>query len=107
LELEFFEYLLELKSRYEWTGTASFGIIGHQACNRESKLLQSKITGTQIKFSTNFGGKTEFHPVFALALSDSTTVATSVFTARNCTTTMISLEPCALKCLVSAFRTEI
>jgi hypothetical protein len=26
---------------------ASFGIIGHQTCNWESKLLQSEITGTQ------------------------------------------------------------
>jgi len=35
------------------------------------------------------------------------TAATYIFTAPNCTTPIISLEPCALFCWVSAFHAEI
>jgi hypothetical protein len=60
------------------------------------KIVQNEITGTQTKFSTNFGGKTEFHPVFGFFLSAFIT-ATYILTAPTCTTTtIISLEPCAL-----------
>jgi hypothetical protein len=41
------------------------------------KILQSKLSGTQISLSTSFGG------------------TTYIFTALTCTTTIISLKPCA------------
>jgi hypothetical protein len=31
------------------------------------KIVQNEITGTQTNFSTNFDGKTEFHPAFGFS----------------------------------------
>jgi hypothetical protein len=39
---------------------ADFNIIGHQMHNWEQMFLQNEIIGTQISFSTNFGGKLSF-----------------------------------------------
>jgi hypothetical protein len=55
------------------------------------KILQKEITGTQTSFSTNFGGKTEFHPVFPFSWTPST-AATYIFTAPTCTTIITILE---------------
>ncbi len=47
--------------------------------------------------SINFGDKLSFILSFFLFfLSASTAAATYIFTAPNCTTTIINLEPCAL-----------
>jgi hypothetical protein len=59
------------------------------------KILQSEITGTQTSFSTNFGGKLSFILCFLFPERPST-AATYIFTAPTCTTTIITLEPCAL-----------
>ncbi len=47
-----------------------------------------------------------FDPLFPFFLSASTT-ATYIFTAPTCTTTIISLEPCALNAEFPAFHTQI
>jgi hypothetical protein len=39
---------------------ANFSIIGHEMHNWEWIFLQNEIIGTQISFSTNFGGKLNF-----------------------------------------------
>jgi hypothetical protein len=62
------------------------------------KILQKDITGTQTSFSTNFGGKLSVS--FFLSAC---TAATYIFTAPTCTTTIITLEPCAS----NAFHTQI
>jgi hypothetical protein len=51
------------------------------------KILQSKITGTQTSFSTNFDGKLSFILYF-LSVS---TAATYIFTAPHVQTTTIKL----------------
>jgi hypothetical protein len=61
------------------------------------KFLQSEITRTQTSFWT------EFHLVFLFFL----THPTYIFTAPTYTTIIVTLEPCALKCQVSVFHTEI
>jgi hypothetical protein len=75
--------------------TASFSIIGHQLHDWECKFLQSKITGTQASFSTNFDGELGFHPVFPFSPSTSI-AATHIFNAHTCTTCIITLKPHAL-----------
>jgi hypothetical protein len=47
------------------------------------------------KKTINFGGKLSFTPCLSFLLNAST-AATYVFTPPNCTTIIISLEPCAL-----------
>jgi hypothetical protein len=62
------------------------------------KILQSEITGTQTKFSTNIGGKLSF----ILSLLSPSAIPLLLLLQQifsmlpNCTTTIISLEPCAL-----------
>jgi len=63
------------------------------------KILQNEITGTQTKFSTNFGGKLSFMLSF-LFPERLHCCATYVFTVPTSTTTIITLERCA-------FHTEI
>jgi len=48
------------------------------------KILQKEITGTKTSFPTNFGGKQSFILCFLSACTP------------TCTTTIITLEPCAL-----------
>ncbi len=69
-------------------------IIGHQTCNWEWKFLQSKISGTQTSFSTNFGGQLSF--ICLSCFLSASIAATYIFSAPSCTTTIITLEPCAL-----------
>ncbi len=57
------------------------------------KILQKEITGTQTSFSNQFGGKLSFILCFLFLC----TAATYIFTAPSCTTTIITLERCALK----------
>jgi hypothetical protein len=59
------------------------------------KILQNEITRTQTSSSTSFGSKLSFIMSFLFFPSSSTAV-TYIFTALTCTTTIISLEPCAL-----------
>jgi hypothetical protein len=58
------------------------------------KILQIKISGTQISFSTNFGGNW-VSSCLSFFLSASS-AARYIFTSPSCTTTIISLDPCAL-----------
>jgi hypothetical protein len=58
------------------------------------KILQKEITGTQTSFSTNFGGKLSFIRL-SFFLSAFTAAAAYIFTAPTCTTTIITLKPCA------------
>jgi hypothetical protein len=51
--------------------------------------------GDETQKTINFGSKLSFILSFPFSLSASTAV-TYVFTAHNCTTTIISLESCAL-----------
>jgi hypothetical protein len=60
------------------------------------EILQNEVTGTQTRFSTNFGVKLGFIPSFLFFQNAASTVATYIFTAPTCTTTIISLTPCAL-----------
>jgi hypothetical protein len=55
------------------------------------KILLKEITATQTSFSTNFVVVNRLS--FFLSTS---TAATYIFTAPTCTTTIITLEPCAL-----------
>jgi hypothetical protein len=55
------------------------------------KILHKEITGTQTSFSTNFGGKLSF-----ILSSLSPERLHYIFTALTCTTTIITLEHCAL-----------
>ncbi len=48
--------------------------------------------GDETEKTINFGGKPVFDPVCPFSRAP----ATYIFTAPNCTTTTISLEPCAL-----------
>jgi hypothetical protein len=57
------------------------------------KILQNEITGTQTKFSTNFGGKLSFILFFFPSTS---AVAAYIFTPPTYTTIIITFEPCAL-----------
>jgi hypothetical protein len=59
------------------------------------KILQNEITGTQTSFATNFGAKLSFILSF-LFPERLNTAATYIFTAPTCTTTIITLGPCAL-----------
>jgi hypothetical protein len=54
-----------------------------------NEILQNEIIGTQTSFSTNFGGKLSFIP--------SLSFSPQRFTAPTCTTTIITLGPCAFK----------
>jgi hypothetical protein len=65
-------------------------------CLTGNEILPNEITGTQTSFSTNFGGKLIFIPSLSFFLSASTTASTYVFAAPTCTTTIITLQPCAL-----------
>jgi hypothetical protein len=59
------------------------------------KILQNDITGTQTKISLNFGGKLEFHHVFPF--SGALPMLLHIFSLLvPCTTTIITLKPCAL-----------
>jgi len=78
------------------------------------KILQMEITRTETIFSTNFGGKLSFFLSFLLMSASTATTytfliptctttivtlepcATYIFTAPTCTTTIITLEPCVL-----------
>jgi len=51
--------------------------------------------GYETPKTINFGGKLSFILSFLFFLSAST-AATYIFTAPNCTTTIIGLQPCAL-----------
>jgi len=75
--------------------TASFGIIGHQICKWEWNFYKNEITGTQTSFPTNIGAKLSFVPSF-LFPERLQSAATYLFTAPTCTTTIITLQPCAL-----------
>jgi hypothetical protein len=56
---------------------------------------RTSITGTQSTFSTNFGGKLSF--ILSLLFPERSSIAaTYIFAAPTCTTTIITLEPCAL-----------
>jgi hypothetical protein len=61
----------------------------NRASNTElgMKILQKEITGTQTSFSTNFGGTLSFILCFSFA--------TYIFTTPTCTTTIVTLHPCA------------
>jgi hypothetical protein len=61
-----------------------------------NEILENKITGTQASFSTNFGGILSFIPSFLFLERLHSTAATYIFTAPTYTTTIITLEPCAL-----------
>jgi hypothetical protein len=60
------------------------------------KILQNEITKTQSNFSTKIGGKLSFMLSFLFPERLHSTVGTYVFTVPTCTTTIITLEPCAL-----------
>jgi hypothetical protein len=53
----------------------------------------------------SFGRKLRVSSCLSFFLTAST-AATYIFTAPNCTTTIITLEPCALKCFYFADTTE-
>ncbi len=55
------------------------------------KILQNEITGTQTKFSTNFGAKLSFNLSFIFPES-APTAATYTFSAPTCTITIITFE---------------
>jgi hypothetical protein len=76
---------------------ASFGIIiGHQTRNWEWKFYTSKVTSTQTSFFTNFGSKLSF--ILSFLFFWASPLLLHIFSpARTCPTTIISLEPCALK----------
>jgi hypothetical protein len=59
-----------------------------------NEILQNEVTGTQTSLSTNFGGKLSFIASFLFPVRS--TAATYICTAPTCTTTIITLEPCAL-----------
>jgi hypothetical protein len=71
----------------------SFGIIGHQTCNG-TENFRNQIAWTQTSFSTNFGGKLSF--VLSFLFPERLHCRYYIFTAPTCTTTIITLEPCAL-----------
>jgi hypothetical protein len=56
------------------------------------KILQKEITGTQTSFSANIGGKLSFILCFLFPQR----LLHIFFTAPTCTTTTITLQPCAL-----------
>jgi hypothetical protein len=78
--------------------TTSFGIIGNQTHNWEMKILQNKITGTQIIFSPILVVNWVWSCLFFFV--SASTAATYVFTALTCTTTIISLV-LALTCITT------
>jgi hypothetical protein len=55
--------------------------------------------GDETKKTINFGSELSF----VLSFMSATTAATHIFTAPYCTTTIISLEPCALNAEVQHF----
>jgi len=59
------------------------------------KILRSEITGTQTSFSSNFGGKLSFLSFIFLQRAPPLLLHI-FFIAPTCTTTIITLEPCAL-----------
>jgi hypothetical protein len=73
------------------------------------KVLQNEVTETQTK--------SFFEPILVVnrvssclsffLLRASTTTATYIFTAPTCTTTIITLDPCALNAEFQAFHTQI
>ncbi len=62
-----------------------------------NEILQNEITGTQTSFSTNFDDELSFILSFILPERLHCS-ATYSFSAPTCTTTIVTLEPCALKC---------
>jgi hypothetical protein len=58
------------------------------------KTQQNKIIGTQSSFSTNFGGQLSF--ILSFLFLSASTAATYIFTTPTCTTTTLTLNPCAL-----------
>jgi hypothetical protein len=58
------------------------------------KFYRTKKLGPKLVFSTKFGGKLSFIPSFLFP--ERLTIATYIFTAPTCTTTIITLKPCAL-----------
>ncbi len=60
------------------------------------KILQNEITGTQTSFSTNFGGKLSFILSSFFLSAPKAVLHRYIFAALTYTTTIISLEPCAL-----------
>jgi hypothetical protein len=74
---------------------ASFSIIRHR--NWERKFYRAKQLGPKLVFPTNLVSVTlNFILSFPFFVSASTAAAKYIFTAPTCTTTMITLEPCAL-----------
>jgi hypothetical protein len=73
--------------------------------NWEWKFLQKEITGTQTNFSTNFGGKLSF--ILSFVFPERLHCCyIYTFTAPTCTTTIITLEPCALNAEFQHFITR-
>jgi hypothetical protein len=63
------------------------------------KILQNEITRTPISFSINFGGKlSEFHPLVPFSWAPASTAVYIYFHCSFLYNTIISLEPCAIKC---------
>jgi len=58
------------------------------------KILQNKITGTQTRFSTNFGGKLSF--IMSVIFPQRFHCCYIYFIAPICTTPIITLKPCPL-----------
>ncbi len=56
-EWKFYNIIRHQTCTWEWK---FYNIIRHQTCTWEWKFSESKITGTQTTFSTNFGGKLSF-----------------------------------------------
>jgi len=64
-------------------------------CVTDNEILQNEITGTQTWFSTNFGGKLSFIPPF-LFPEHLLHCCFIYFHFSTCTSTITTLEPCAL-----------
>jgi len=75
----------------------------NRASNSElgAKSLQKEITETQTSFSTNFGSKLSF--ILCFLFPERLHCSTYIFTAPTCTTTIITLEPCALNTFIPKF----
>jgi hypothetical protein len=58
------------------------------------EILQNEITGTQTRFYTNFGGKLRFIPSFLFP--EQLHWCFIYFHCSTCTSTINTLEPCAL-----------
>jgi len=72
----------------------SLGIIGHESCNWEWKFYKTKWLGHKLVFPPILVANWVSSPLsFFLSAS---TAATCTFTAPTYTTTIITLQPCAL-----------